>query len=201
MTTHARVAIREAEELDRSIVREMRLEGGSYEAHMAKRMHEFFSRKFWARHFELRFEFNGRDYAFMGYMTGGRVLDTTRNEVLELYGNVHALKSMLNDRTFASLGKWGAACQNAVGGNINSMPLLGRRLFAGGEQCYEDLILGAKAAREAWGAEVSDLSASDDGDGEPGSSGSEASNQEHPRWMSTGPLMPCSSSSAESGGD
>ena len=184
-----------AEELDRSIVREMRLEGGAhgYELHMADRMHEFFSPRCWHRHFELRFEFNGRDYAFMGYIDDGRVMDTTRNEVLELYGNVHALKSMLHDRTFASLNKWGAACQNAVGGNINSMPLLGRRLFAGG-QCYEDLILGAKAAREASGVEVSDL-------GEADSSGSEASDQEHPRWMSTGPLMPCSSSSAEEGGD
>ena len=154
MTTHARVAIREAEELDRSIVREMRLEGGSYEAHMAKRMHEFFSRKFWARHFELRFEFNGRDYDFMGYMTGGRVLDTTRNEVLELYGNVRATKAMLKDRTFPSLNKWAAACQNAVGGNVGSMPLA-RRLFAGGV-CYEDLMRAAKEAREASGEEVSD---------------------------------------------
>jgi hypothetical protein len=194
MTTHARVAIREAEELDRSIVRNMREYGGTYEAHMAEHMHDFFSYDFWGRHFELRFTFNGREYAFMGYNYRDKIMDTTRNEVLELYDNVHAVKAMLRDRYFGSLNKWGAACQNAVGGNINSMPLLGRRLFAGGEQCYEDLILGAKAAREASGVEVSDL-------GEADSSGSEASDQEHPRWMSTGPLMPCSSSSAESGGD
>jgi hypothetical protein len=179
----------------------MRRKGGSYEVHMGAATHMFFAAGFWNRHFELRFAFNGRDYAFMGYIEAGRVLDMTRNEVLELYGNVHAVKCMLHDRTFSSLNKWGAACQNAVGGNISSMPLA-RRLFAGGE-CYEDLILGAKAAREAAGVEVSDLSASDDGDGEAassGSSGSEASNQEHPRWMSTGPLMPCSSSSADEGG-
>jgi hypothetical protein len=87
-------------------------------------------------------------------------MDTTTNEVLKLYGKEHALKSMLKDRTFGSLQKWGAACQNAVGGNIGSMPIKGR-LFAAG-QCYEDLILDAKAAREAAGVEVSDLETSDE---------------------------------------
>ena len=160
MDRPARSAVFFAEEIDRSIVRQMREDGGSYEAHMAERMHDFFSYDFWGRHFELRFTFNGREHAFMGYNYRGKIMDTTRNEVLELYGNVHAVKCMLRDRTFTSLNKWGAACQNAVGGNISSMPL-GRRLFAAGV-CYEDLILGAKAAREAAGVEVSDLSASED---------------------------------------
>ena len=91
------------------------------------------------------------------------IMDMTRNEVLELYDNVHAVKAMLKDRYFGSINKWGVACQNAVGGNISSMPLKGR-LFAAGV-CYEDLILGAKGNREAHGVEVSDLSASE-ADGE-----------------------------------
>ena len=151
-----RSAIYEAEEFDRCIVRWQRDIGGSYEFHMADGRYSFFSKKFWGFHFELRFPFNGRDYAFMGYNDDGDIMDTTINEVLKLYGNVHALKSMLKDRTFGSMQKWGAACQNALGGNIRSMPLKGR-LFAAG-QCYEDLILGAKAAREASGGEVSDSS-------------------------------------------
>jgi hypothetical protein len=96
----------------------------------------------------------------MGYNDRGNIMDMTRNEVLKMYGNEHALKSMLKNRTFSGLGLWGAACQNAVDGNIRSMPMK-RRLFAVG-QCYEDLILGAKAAREAAGVEVSDLETSDE---------------------------------------
>lgn len=122
---------------------------------MADARHQFFSEDFWHFHFELRFSFNGRDYAFMGYNDNGDIMDMTSNEVLKLYGNEHALKSMLKNRTFGGLGLWGAACQNAVGGNIRSMAML-RRLFAAG-QCYEDLILGAKGNREAAGVEVSDL--------------------------------------------
>jgi hypothetical protein len=155
-----RSALYEAEEFDRCVVRWMRDVGGSYEFHMARGRDSFFSDKFWAFHFELRFPFNGRDYAFKGYNANGEIMDTTSNEVLKLYGNEHALKSMLKDRTFGGLGLWGAACQNAVGGNIRSMPLK-RRLFAAG-QCFEDLILGAKAAREAAGVEVSDLETSDE---------------------------------------
>jgi hypothetical protein len=146
---------------DKYLVRKMRREGGSYETHMADGVHEFFSPRYYAKHLELRFKFNGTEYAFKAYVyEDNRVMDTTFNEVLELYPNVHALKSMLRDRVFPSLNKWGAACQNAVGGNIPSMPLT-RRLFAGG-QCYEDLILAAKAARETAGEEVSEeLSESD----------------------------------------
>lgn len=164
MARAARSAIYQAEELDRKIVRNMREVGGSYEVNMAAATHLFFSKGFWNRHFELRFTLNGRDYAFMGYMDEREsIMDMTRNEVLELYDNVHAVKAMLRDRTFGSINKWGAACQNAVGGNISSMPLKGR-LFAAGV-CYEDLVLGAKAAREAAGVEVSDLSASDEDGG------------------------------------
>jgi len=154
-----RSAIYEAEEFDRCIVRWQRDVGGSYEFHMAAGRSSFFSEKFWAFHFELRFSFNGRDYAFMGYNANGDIMDTTSNQVLKLYGNEHALKSMLKNRTFGGLGLWGAACQNALGGNIRSMPLKGR-LFAAGRS-FEDLILGAKAAREASGVEVSDLSESE----------------------------------------
>ena len=165
MAHGARHALSAAKNLDRCIVRQMRDLGGSYEAHMAAATHLFFSKRLWNRHFELRFTFNGRDYAFMGYMDEHEsIMDMTRNEVLELYDNVHAVKAMLRDRTFGSINKWAAACQNAVGGNISSMPLKGR-LFAAGV-CYEDLILGAKAAREAAGVEVSDLSASEADDEE-----------------------------------
>ena len=68
MTRPARCALYQAEELDRCIVRQMREAGGSYEAHMAAATHLFFGKRLWNRHFELRFTFNGRDYAFMGYM-------------------------------------------------------------------------------------------------------------------------------------
>ena len=155
MSRAARAALYQAEVFDKGIVRQMHRfpASGSYEMHMTTRVHEFFSDDYWCFHFELRFTFGGREYAFMGYNEKGAIMDMTRNEVLELYGNVHALKSMLRERTFDSMQKWGAACQNALGGNISSMPL-GRRLFAAG-QCYEDLILGAKAAREASGVEVS----------------------------------------------
>jgi len=203
MARAARSARYQAEELDRCIVHQMRDMGGSYAAHMAAATHLFFSKGFWNRHFELRFTFNGRDYAFMGYMDKDKIMDMTRNEVLELYDNVHAVKCMLRDRTFGSLNKWGAACQNAVGGNIGSMPMKGR-LFAAG-QCYEDLILGAKAAREAAGVEVSDLSASED-DGEASDEEMSVSDdgepEQYPRWMSTGPLVPFSNpaTSDESGG-
>jgi hypothetical protein len=146
---------------DKYLVRKMRRDGGSYETHMADGVHEFFSPRYYANHLELRFKFNDKVYSFKAYVfEDNAVMDTTVNEVLELYPNVHALKSMLKCRVFPSLNKWGAACQNAVGGNIPSMPLA-RRLFAGGE-CYEDLILAAKAAREAAGVEVSsELSESD----------------------------------------
>ena len=198
MAHAARDALSAAKKLDQYIVRKMRHEGGSYEMHMteANAVHAFFSKGFWNRHFELRFTFNGTDYAFMGYIYNGEIADMTRNEVFELYGNAHALKSMLVGRTFASLNKWGAACQNAVGGNISSMPLA-RRLFAAG-QCYEDLILRAKAARDAAGEEVSELSAPEHDT----ASDSEASPEQHPRWMSTGPLVPFSNpnSSDESSG-
>jgi len=128
--------------------------GYTYEMAMGHYVHQFFSEEFWGHEFELKFTFNGREYVFMGYVNDEiEIKDMTRNEVLALYGNEHALKSMLKDRTFGSMQKWGAACQNALGGNIRSMPLKGR-LFAAG-QCYEDLILGAKAAREASGVEVS----------------------------------------------
>jgi hypothetical protein len=196
MSRAARAALYQAQEFDKGIVRQMHRfpDSGSYEMHMTSRVHEFFSDYFWSFHFELRFTFSGREYAFMGYNDKGAILDMTRNEVLELYGNVHALKSMLRERTFDSMQKWGAACQNALGGNISSMPLA-RRLFAAGH-CYEDLILGAKAAREDSGGEVSELSApeedSGDDDSEDSGSGSEASRQEHPRWMSTGPVVPFS---------
>jgi hypothetical protein len=146
---------------DKYLVRKMRREGDSYETHMADGVHEFFSPRYYAKYVELRFKFNGTEHAFKGYVyEDNRVMDTTVNEVFELYPNVHALKSTLRCRVFPSLNKWGAACQNTVGGNIPSMPLA-RRLFASGE-CYEDLILTAKAAREAAGAEVSsELSESD----------------------------------------
>jgi hypothetical protein len=145
---------------DKYLVRKMRREGGSYEMHMADGVHEFFSPRYYAKHLELRFKFNDKVYSFKAYVYEDyAVMDTTVNEVLELYPNVHALKSMLRERVFPSLHKWGAACQNAVGGNIPSMTLT-RRLFAGG-QCYENLILAAKAAREAAGEEVSELSGSD----------------------------------------
>ena len=165
---------------------------GSYEMVLNDRVHEFFSQQFWHYHFELRFKFRDMQYSFMGFNDEGEIMDTTVNEVLELYDNVHALKSMLKDRTFCSINKWAAACQNAVGGNISSMPLA-RRLFAAG-QCYEDLILSAKAAREAAGAEVSELSApEDDASGsEREPSAGEGSSQQHPRWMSTGPVVPFS---------
>lgn len=196
MAHGARHALSAAKNLDRCIVRQMRDLGGSYEAHMAAATHLFFSKRLWNRHFELRFTFNGRDYAFMGYMHKDEIMDMTSNEVFELYGDVHALKSMLRDRTFGSINKWAAACQNALGGNISSMPLA-RRLFAAG-QCYEDLLLGAKAAREAVGEEVSELSAAQDHS----DSGSAASPEQHPRWMSTGPVVPSSNpdSSDESSG-
>jgi hypothetical protein len=167
MSRAARLARFEAKRFDKHIARHLRDvhtvfigSGYSYEMAMVDYVHEFFSEEFWGYHFELRFTFNGRDYAFMGYNDKGDIMDTTSNEVLALYGRVNALKSMLKDRTFGSMQKWGAACQNAVGGNIRSMTLKGR-LFAAG-QCYEDLILGAKAAREASGVEVSDLSGDDD---------------------------------------
>ena len=161
MSRPARCALYQATKFDKTIVRSLRdihrtFEGSSYsyEMAMADYEHEFFSDKYFHYHFELRFTFNGRDYAFMGYNDEGKIMDTTSNEVLKLYGKEHALKSMLKDRTFGSLQKWGAACQNAVGGNIGSMPIKGRMFAAG--QCYEDLILDAKAAREAAGEEVSD---------------------------------------------
>ena len=73
---------------------------------------------------------------------------------------------------------------------------LARRLFADGK-CYEDLIQAAKNAREASGEEVSELSESDNG-----ASSESSASEVHPRWMSTGPLMPCSSSEeAESDGE
>jgi hypothetical protein len=201
MARAARSAIYYSEELDRSIVRQMRETGGSYEAHMRDRVHSFFSNDFFNRHFELRFTFDGMEYSFMGYNDDGKIMDMTSNEAFGLYGNgnVHRLKSMLRDRTFTSLNKWGAACQNAVGGNIGSMPLAGR-LFAAGV-CYEDLILGAKSAREAVGWEVSDLSASED-DGEEMSVSDDGEPEQYPRWMSTGPLVPFSNpaTSDESGG-
>ena len=136
-------------------------------------------------------------------------MDMTSNETFELYDKAHALKSMLRGRTFSSMNTWGAACQNAVDGNISSMPLA-RRLFAAGQR-YEDLILGAKAAREAAGAEVSELSSpehlsdsysihssrapSDTEDGE-------GSSQRRASWMSTGTEVPFSNpnSSDESSG-
>ena len=66
MSRAVRVAIYQAEEIDKRIVRQMRDMGGSYEVNMAAATHLFFSKGFWNRHFELRFTFNGRDYAFMG---------------------------------------------------------------------------------------------------------------------------------------
>ncbi len=162
--SRAHIARREAKRFDKHIVRHLRDlrtvfigSGYSYEMAMVDYVHEFFSEKFWGYNVELKFTFNGREYAFMGYINDEiEIEDKTSNEVLKLYGNEHALKSMLKDRTFGSMQKWGAACQNAVGGNIPSMPLKGR-LFAAG-QCYEDLMLDAKAAREASGGEVSDSS-------------------------------------------
>ena len=136
---------------DRHIVRTMRRYGGSYDEHVAGSMHAFFTGKGTV---ELRFEFNEKAYAFTGRGGGCIFEDTTRHEVLELYGNVRATKAMLKDRTFPSLNKWAAACPNAVGGNVGSMPLA-RRLFAGGV-CYEDLMRAAKEAREASGEDVSD---------------------------------------------
>jgi len=163
MSRAARIARFEAKRFDKHIARHVRGvhtvfigRSYSYEMAMVDYVHQFFSEEFWGFHFELRFTFNGRDYAFMGYNDKGDIMDTTSNEVLALYGRVNALKSMLKDRTFGSMQKWGAACQNAVGGNIPSMPLKGR-LFAAG-QCYEDLMLDAKAAREASGVEVSESS-------------------------------------------
>lgn len=154
-------ALRRAEncaaDLDRYIVRQVRrYPGAQYERRMHDLMPTFFSKKMWARYFELRFTFGGMEYSFMGYDDQGKIMDMTSNEAFGLYGNVHRLKSMLRNRTFDSLNKWGAACQNAVGGNIASMPLAGR-LFAAGQR-YEDLVLRAKAAREAAGVEVSDES-------------------------------------------
>jgi len=157
----ADIARGEAKRFDKHIVRHLRDlrtvfigTGYSYEMAMVDYVHEFFSEEFWGYNVELKFTFNGMEYAFMGYINDENEIEVkTSNEVLALYGRVNALKSMLKDRTFGSMQKWGAACQNAVGGNIHSMPLKGR-LFAAG-QCYEDLILGAKAAREASGVEVS----------------------------------------------
>lgn len=188
MARAANTALYCAEEFDKCIMRQVHRFGGTYETIMTEHVHEFFSDDFWHMHFELRFKFRDMEYSFMGYNDKGKIMDMTSNEAFGLYGNAHALKSMLRDRTFSSMNKWGAACQNAVGGNIGSMPLA-RRLFAAG-QCYEDLVLGAKAAREAAGAEVSELSAPEDDDSgsEREPSDSEGSSQQRPRFST--PAMP-----------
>ena len=182
-----------AREFDKCLVRKVRRDGGTYEFHLANGAHEFFSERFYSKDVALTFNLTSKQYTFTSFVFDDfRVIDTTRNEVLNLYPNVHALKSMLKDRTFVSLNKWGTACQNALGANISSMSIT-RRLFADG-QCYEDLIQAAKNAREASGEEVSEshYRASSESDY---NASSEVS---HPRWHSTGRLMPCTPSSEES---
>ena len=154
-----------ARSFDKCLVRKAHRDGGTYETHMRDCVSEFFSECFYGfagKEVELRFKFQDKAFSFKAFVYDDfKVMDTTSNEVLGLYDNVHALKSMLKDgRIFRSLQKWATACYNAVGGNIRSMPLA-RRLFADNGQCYEDLIQAAKDAREASGEEVSELSASD----------------------------------------
>ena len=177
-----------ARNFDKCMVRKLNNEGGTYEKHMVLHVHEFFSEHFYDGPVQLRFKFNNREYTFTGRVDPNfMVHDFIQDEVLNLYPNVNTLKSMIRDRYFPSFNKWGAACLNALGGDIKSMSI-DRRLFVD-DQCYEDLIQAAKNAREASGEEVSELSELSESDY------SVSSETSHPRWQC---LMPYTPSSEES---
>jgi hypothetical protein len=154
--TYAEIA---AENFDKRLARMVYRDGGTYDSHMHRCVGMFFSDNNIA--VELRFTYKGNEYAFTGKVwSDNQVEDRTKNEIFQLYGSVNRMKSMLQNRSFESLNKWGAACQNGLGADIVSMNLAGH-LFADGVR-YEDLIQAAQAARLDAGVEVSDMSSSDE---------------------------------------
>ena len=91
--------------------------------------------------FEFRTEFGGTLHHFEAQfvdLKDFKVLCCNTEHTLEQYDRGNALKSLLKMRTFSDVEAFAVACRNALGDNLETLPLAGS-IFVNG-QCVDEIL-------------------------------------------------------------